>query len=159
MLKYSYKCKILPNLKYWRYKPKLVEEQCSLVPFSMLNNTFKLLTSYLEDINYSLTRNACAHHLFGFRAKPKEKYYQYLNKSVQGPTASMRDSGYGNPSIWHWEPIRDCLELEWWFNAGERSSSDSNYSVPTSPGFSLDWKPNCKESVQKIMSIKCLWEH
>jgi len=47
-------------------------------------------------------------------------------------------------STWHWEPIRDCLELEWWFNTGERGSSDSNCSVVTSPGFSPDWKPNCK---------------
>lgn len=68
----------------------------------------------MEDINYSLRINECAHHFFGFRAKPGEKHYQYLNKSVQGQTASMRDSGYGNPdsSIWHWKPIRDCLELE-----------------------------------------------
>lgn len=52
----------------------------------------------MEAIHYSLKRNVCTHHLFCFRAKPREKYYQCLNKSVQGQTANMMDSRYGNPN-------------------------------------------------------------
>lgn len=52
----------------------------------------------MEDINYSLTGNVCCYHRFGFRAKPREKHYLYLDKNVQGQTVSMRDSGYGNPN-------------------------------------------------------------